>query len=1136
MKHKMAVCLWRLLSAVLVICGLFAHISDAQATTPVPAPGWLITSQALPTDFSSSYPKNFYELVVTNVGGAPSSGPVTVTDTLPPGLTPQAVEYRNQEEGKGKSVSCTSLPTLSCTIASPIEPLQSVVIDIYVQPSGTSEVSVTNSASVSGGDAVGPAETLASPNFINSTLPPRFEVRDFTFDVTSTAGSADAQAGDHPYAVTASLGYPVTSTAGGLTEVPYEPKHIVVELPLGLVGDPAALPQCTLTRLKVEGLCPADAAIGYLEWSTNANGSLTSPVEPGGSLIYNVTPENGYPAQFAAEVVGLPVSFYGVVVHTPTGYALRVIAPSVIREGFSLNHISFFGNPSAVNGGGGPAAPFFTYPEDCSTGAPEVVLHADSWQDPAEVPVNEQTGAPELNAVNFEEAQWVTTKAILPAPTGCELLAPLFKPSLAVAPSSGSEGGSALVDSPSAYSVNFEVPQSNDATAEEPDFDSSFDETPGTPPVKDVRVTLPAGVSVSPSVANRSLEGCTEAQEALDSNEPSQCPLSSKIGTVEVKTPLLAMRDLEEGTEYGKVTGAETIEGSVYLVAPHPGDLSLEGKGAGRFRLMIELHSERYGIDIKLPGEAEANTETGQLTATFKENPQLPVSDLKLHFNGGPRAPLANPQECGSYTTTAVVTSWAEPADGAGVGSSNGFVVDGCGSSLPFAPAFDAGTASPAAGSYSSFTLSFARNDGEQDLGAITVNTPPGLLGKIAGIPKCGQAEIESTEKDGRSACPASSEIGVALAAVGAGEHPFQISDGKVFLTGPYGDGPFGLAVVVPAVAGPFDLGDVVVRAAIHVNPKTAALTIASDPLPQIRDGVPFRLRFTEVVIDRPDFMLNATNCTQQQISATIMGEHPLGSSEADKLSPVSSPYAANGCAKLAFAPQLTASTNAKTSRRDGASLTVKLVYPQEGEANVSRVRVQLPKRLPARQATLKNACPEGTFAANPASCPALSVIGSAKAVTPLLSVPLTGPAYFVSHGGAKFPEIVSVLQGEGVTIDLAGETFIGKDGVTTSTFASVPDAPVSSFEIELPQGPDSVLGAPGGHLCKGRLSMPTVIEGQNGAQRTQQTHITVSACAAKGGSKLKKKKRRSAKKALHRGVKGITKRHRRSGRRDLAG
>ena len=309
-----------------------------------------------------------------------------------------------------------------------------------------------------------------------------------------------------------------------------------------------------------------------------------------------------------------------------------------------------------------------------------------------------------------------------------------------------------------------------------------------------------------------------------------------------------------------------------------------------------------------------------------------------------------------------------------------------------------------------------------------------------------------------------------------------------MYFTGPYGGAPFGLSIVQPAVAGPFNLGNVVIRAAIKIDPATAAITVVSDPLPTIRDGVPFRLREIHVAVTRSGFTLNPTNCGQHAVVTSLTGSQ--GGTVA-----ISSPFAVVGCQGLPFKPGFKVSTAAKTSKANGASLKVDLTYPQSGEANIHSVHVELPKALPSRLTTLQKACTERAFNTNPATCPAASIVGHAKAITPILPVPLEGPAYFVSHGGAAFPELIMVLQGDGVVIQLNGETFINsKTGITSSTFAAIPDAPVSSFELTLPEESNSVFAA-NGNLCDQKLIMPTLIDGQNGAQTKQNTRIEVEGC-----------------------------------------
>jgi hypothetical protein len=473
---------------------------------------------------------------------------------------------------------------------------------------------------------------------------------------------------------------------------------------------------------------------------------------------------------------------------------------------------------------------------------------------------------------------------------------------------------------------------------------------------------------------------------------------------------------------------------------------------------------------------------------------------------------------CGLATTTADFTPWSAPgvtpeglvmAGTPDLLSSSSFKVEGCVSPEPFNPGFVAGTVTPQAGQFSSFTLNLSRQDREQYIKGIQLRTPPGLLAMLSSVPLCGEANADA------GTCPASSQIGTTRVASGAGSHPFEI-EGDVYLTGPYDGAPFGLSVVTHAVAGPFNLGLVVVRGRIDIEADTSTATITFDEtgpyaIPQILFGVPLRLQRVTADIDRPGFMFNPTNCNALKIEATISGAQNATAN-------VSSPLAVAGCKSLAFKPTFQVSTNAHTSRAEGASLDAKLSFPKNAfgnDANVARVKVSLPKQLPSRLTTLQKACPAAIFNANPAACPKGAIVGIARADTPLLPLlskaaacpsgkqcgtqpptSVIGPVYFVSHGGEAFPQLIVVLQGDGVRVDLTGDTFISKAGVTSSTFKTVPDVPVTMFELYLPQSKDSALAA-NGNLCKeqGKLKMPTEFLAQNGASIKQSTQITVTGC-----------------------------------------
>jgi hypothetical protein len=1058
-----------------------------------------------------------YQLTPRNTGAVVSAGTVTVLDQLPAGLSTKALpggegwsceppsgaqEHHNKEAKLPEGAGLTSV---KCTSAMPVNPdsdANAITIEANTEVGALSEgEQLVNHALLSGGGA---SATEAQPDVASvSSAPAPFGVHGFSARATGPAGETYTQAGGRPYAATTSFFFNTVPTYNA-AEHSYEVlpagnvKDVDVKLPAGFVGNPQAALRCSQAEFTSglkggpkpgTGSCPAQSQVGEAAIYFHEFGANPEPV-----AVYDLVPPAGVPAEFGFIFDNVPIRLDGHVIREagPDGeYRVGVLSADVneIYGIFGVT-LSLWGVPGESSHDAerfkslhqrgmadeeGERA-FLSNPTDClaqAANAPSTTIYADSWQQPG--PVSDAQGDPQLPNANWFEAQ-----AGAPPVTGCGGLS--FEPSFAFAPTLAS-GESAPADAPSGYTFDLAIPQN---------------EAPkglATPELKDANVTLPEGVVISPAGAN-GLAACAETgAEAieLESTEAGRCPDASQIGTVTISSQLLA----------------GPLEGRLYVGEPECGPCSAADAEDGKlFKVYIE--AEGQGVRVKLPGRATVNTSTGRLTASFQNNPQLPFQSLQLKLKSGPRSPLATPQYCGSLTSDAAFTPWSlsgtlGPAEILGTPTANlsytalsqvafGGAGGACPASLPFEPGFRAGTAagsSTAAGHYSEFEVVFERHDREQDLSRMTVQTPPGLLGKIAGIERCGG------DAANRGECPEASKIGEATAAAGAGPEPYVVS-GPVYLTEGYGGAPFGLSIVVPAKAGPFDLGNVVVRASIAVNPTTSALTITSDPLPQSRDGVPFRLKWVSVKVNRhdsmgnPDFMINPTSCANQTIGASIVGA-PVKGVEASESMQRSAPFTVGSCGELPFKPTFTASTQAKTSKASGASLQVKLALPG-GSANVRQVELQLPGALPSRLTTLQKACTEAQFAASPAGCPEASRVGSAKAVTPLLNVPLEGPAYLVSHGGAAFPDLVFLLHGENVNIELVGKTDI-KKGLTYSKFETVPDAPIDSFEATFPQGPHSVLAA-NGNLCAQSLLAPTKIVAQDNAQVVQNTTVTVIGCA----------------------------------------
>ena len=607
------------------------------------------------------------------------------------------------------------------------------------------------------------------------------------------------------------------------------------------------------------------------------------------------------------------------------------------------------------------------------------------------------------------------------------------------------------------------------------------------------RDPLPAGFAISPSAAD-GREACTSAQIELHGAKAPACPEAAQVGTAKIATPLV------EGP----------LEGSLYLAQPYANEPAFGSPAhPGGSLLALYLVAEGGGVLLKLAGRVEADPGTGQLTVRWTDLPQLPIAELQLSLYGGERGLLVTPASCGSYTASTTLTPWSgTPA----VTQSSNLAVDsgpggGACPSGGFSPAFTAGTVNNQAGASSAFTLTLTRQDGEQRFGAFTVELPAGLSGILGGVARCPEPQASTGE------CPPSSAIGAATIGVGPGANPLYLPEpgrqaSEIFLTGPYQGAPFGLSIVVPAIAGPFDLGTVVVRARVEVDPRTAQLAISSGPLPAILEGIPLDLRTLALSIDRPGLIVNPTSCARQTVAATVASASGANAS-------VSSPFQAANCASLPFAPRLTALTHARASRAGGAYLHVKLVSGP-GQADIGKVKIDLPKQLPLRLTTLRKACVAAVFAADPAACPAGSIVGTATVVTPLLAGALRGPAYLVSHGGAAFPALVLVLQGEGVRIELEGQTDIRK-GIASGAFRSLPDVPLDTLDLVFPVGPHSFFaanpaaGAKGG-LCGQALRMPIAITGQNGAQLKRTMRIGITGCPpTRAQPKRVERKRRAA-------------------------
>ncbi|HEX3434013.1 MAG TPA: hypothetical protein VHT25_08135 [Solirubrobacteraceae bacterium] len=630
--------------------------------------------------------------------------------------------------------------------------------------------------------------------------------------------------------------------------------------------------------------------------------------------------------------------------------------------------------------------------------------------------------------------------------TGCGAVP--FKPTTTVTP----EASSASSDKPDGVTTVVAVPQDANPTGI------------NTSDIKDAHVTLPEGLTLNPSAAH-GLKACTAAQIGIGTRNAVSCPQESKVGEVAIET------DLPPGS----------LKGSVFLGSPSGATIT-----DPPFTIYIDAEAPSLDVSVRLQGTVSPNPTTGRLEVSFLGNPQLPFSELRLKLNGGEHAPLANPLGC-SGTTAFNFSSYS----GSSIASSTPFTAAGCPGTIPFSLGQSTTDSTHKAGAYTNYTFNLTRPEGQQYLQRLTTTLPAGLVGAIPSVPLCGEPQASL------GTCPASSLIGTANVTAGSGDaYPFS---GPVYLTGPYNGAPYGLSIPVEAAAGPFDLGRLVTRVSIGVDPHSARV-IATSTLPTIFKGVPLRLRNISVLVNRANFLFNPTNCgpLSQDTSLTSTS----GASQN-----LSTGFPVESCSSLPFKPKFEAATSASTNptqaKANGASLKVNLLQGMH-EANIRSVVASLPKQLPSRLTTLQKACPEATYAANPFSCPPGSKVGTATVSTPVLPDHLTGPAYLVSHGGAGFPDLDLLLEGDGVRVILNGNTQI-KGGITTSTFGSIPDVPVTSFVLDLPQGPNSALAVNGKEFCTQTLIMPTTITAQSGTVIKQETNVGVANCTGgKGKTRFK--------------------------------
>jgi hypothetical protein len=1112
------------------LAALAITAAPAAGATPAPTGAWWrLSARAAP----SSLPPGGKAIIVisaTNIGdGAVNAAttPVTIKDTLPANLEATRITGKPAlREAVAHEMTCR-METLTCVSKpetfSAFERLE-VNIEVNVRPGAVT--GEENTIELQGGEqesqpgAAVSGSTLGEPLTVTGQ-PTMFGVEQNGYAVTpeEQGGGVDRQAGSHPFQLTTALNLNQTaesiplaqghSESGLIGTAPALPRRLSFNLPAGLIGDPRAVPACSTVDFTTIGFddinaCKPGSAIGVAVVTLNlpdpAFHNVTRAVP-----LWNLVPASGEPARFGFEVLHVPVVLdtslrssgdYGVSVsvnESPESAQLLSSEVTIWGAPAEASHDQSRGWGCLVEGapvehvvpcesfGEHSNHAFLTLPTSC-TGPLGTSVEGESW------PITALGGQPG-QVFSLEGS---STRAELPGLEGCG--------GVSFGPSIGLESTEHSASSPMGLDVRVKLPQQGTLEA------GRLAESD----VKSTSVTLPEGVQLNASAAG-GLEACSEQQIGFEgvpgadplspgaaqplrfSGEAAHCPPASKVGSVHIKTPLLE----------------HPLFGSVYLATPAPQGEAGQNPFGSLVALYVVAEEPGEGIRVKLAGESQLNPQTGQVSSSFQDTPQVPFEELNLELSGGPRASLSTPALCGSPPFTAAFTPWSDQSavlqtSGASeeqLDISSGVGGGACSDPQPFAPEMVAGAADPQAGAFTSFSLAIIRPDGNQPLTGATVHLPAGNAAMLASVTPCPEPQASL------GTCGPQSEIGQASATSGVGPDPFTVTGGRVYITGPYQGAPFGLSIVTPAVAGPFDLGDVVVRSKIEVDPHTAQVTITSG-LPTFvqgvgrpPSGVPLQLRQINVSVDRPGFEFNPTNCTPASVTATLTGEQ--GASAA-----VSSPFQVAECQRLSFKPGVTATTRGKTSKADGASLGLTF-KSHPGEAHIAKTILTIPATLPARLTTIQKACIARVFEANPAACPEGSDIGTAVVHTPVLKNPVQGPIYLVSHGNAAWPDAELVLQGEGITVILDGQTAI-KKGVTTSSFLSVPDVPFETVQATLPEGPHSALTTnlplkDHYNLCGQHLTIPTQLTGQNGTLDNHNLKLTIQGCSAVKASKTTK-------------------------------
>jgi hypothetical protein len=1089
----------------LLIAGLLALGAAAPSAADAAKPAWVLSMSAQPSNFAPGQ-RSEYVLLATNVGAAPTSGTATLEVTLPKAwdIVSSGAQIKDPEVA-GTPLCTPATPVLVCKTSEPIRPGRVLVAQVGVEvPSDEPEATLEVKALVKGGGADAEAKaTIPTPIQAGPVAPG--VLPGFIAPVTDEDGEAAVLAGSHPYQQTLSFGFPTENPGDGLTNDGH-PRDFSVELPRGLLGSPAASPVLCVEAQLILDQCPGESQIGVAT-VTSVLGEAGNP-EIYNSPLYNMAPPPGSAASLATNIAGI-----GIFPHVLAGvrsdgdYGIEATVHDAIAFGqqpiFNLL-TQVWGTPSAAvhDGVRGSCVvnhgtctlderneeKFLTLPADCPGQPLPFGIIGDTWEKPSPPAVPYEA--------SYESADLSGAPVSVQDCGGLE-----FEPTIRVRPSTD------VTDSPSGLEV--EIEQTRGSSERE------------SAPLRDVALALPAGLAINPAQAS-GLDACTEGQVGFQGSDeegvhfskaPQSCPDAAKVGTVEVTSPLLVARNAAHKVEVDPETGEpvlEALHGAIYVATP------FENPFGSLIAVYLAIEDEKTGVVSKLAGKGVLDS-TGRLTTYFEDNPQLPLAVIRAHIFGGARGAFVTPPLCGPHATDTRMTPWSAPEGkdafpGSSFQSTSAPAGGPCPSSesqLPNAPRLLAGTESPAAGKYSPLLFKLSREDGTQRLAKIESTLPTGLLAKLAGVGECSGADIakaQAREEPQKGAaeqadpsCPASSQLGVVNAAAGAGPNPYY-TQGHVYLAGPYKGAPLSVVAIAAAVAGPFDLGTVVNRSALYLDPETGQGRIVSDPLPRVLHGIPIDLRSVAVRTERPNFTLNPTSCDEKAFGGGAVST--LG-----QVAPLFERFQAGGCKSLPYKPKLSVRLKGPVHR--GGHPSLRAVFTAKGgEANTAAISFAFPKSEFIDQAHFRTICTRVQFAAN--QCPAGAIYGHVTAYTPLLDYPLKGPAYLRSSSH-KLPDLVFALRGpalQPIAFDAVGRVDSVNGGLRVR-FETVPDAPLSKV-IVTAQGAKKGLFQNSTNICKGTHRATLKLNGQNG--KVADSRPKLLAQCNKGG-----KKGKGTKKKLHR-------------------